>query len=252
MDIEIGRVSNPLQARSTLGGSLDKGDIVSGFGLNDDPDIRIGGNSFMAITSKKLLDGGFRQRLRTTSSRFLTKLELGEKMIAEKMDNSELSALTRMGIWFLFIPLFAAQCILQIRMFLILLVFNYTGFNFRPYALFHVPTERELTIRHSFQKSADLSVNKINYLVERYMPYWLNVVFFILYWASYVAYQVLDTVYFTSTSAGDDAATIILRVSLVLMVGFANLDPKKIVPLQLCGRGGHYPRFSTHTAERSR
>lgn len=215
-----------MQARSSL---EDDDRIVSGFGLEDDVDIRIGGNSFMAITNKKLVDGGFRQRIRTTSTRIMTNLELGEKFVAKSLDSSELSFLGRMGVRLLFFPLFAFQCILQARMFFILLVFNYTGFNFRPYALFYVATERDISIRHCIQKGAGLSVNKVNYLAERYMPVWINCVLFVISLIDFPALiGFIEAVFFISyTENGGDAFTVMLRFGLAILVGFGNLDPKK-------------------------
>lgn len=155
-----------------------------------------------------------------------TEKQIDEKKRKEKwLGQERLHTLRSVCLFFLVLPFSVYYFFMQLKMFVVVGIFNYTGFNVRPYLYYDIETEREILATQEKYSKGAFSFGKVKYLAQRYMTYWIVIIMLI------IALRFINTVsvfYFIDQwefVKANKTIVYVVNVALSLIIGFANIIP---------------------------
>ena len=127
-----------------------------------------------------------------------------------------------MAVYFLFI---------QLKTFIVVAIFNYTGFNVRPYLVYDIYTERDTELIQEKYSRGQMSWGKIKYISQRYMTYWIVIILLICATKFVNEVSAVDILNKYEIFKGHEGKTLnyLLQVLASFLIGFANIIPTRAV-----------------------
>jgi hypothetical protein len=163
--------------------------------------------------------------LQDKSSIFARSVKAYDEVFAP-LNHHRLNVITRVFMIFLVFPLSLFCLLKQLRTFVVIAVFNYTGFNLRTTFLLNIETERDAMLKEERFKDKPLTLDKTFYLAEKYMTYWVTIIILAAidpFVNSTNIFQLYDGYVFIE----DNSMNYGLQVLISIAIGFANLIPSR-------------------------
>ena len=194
---------------------------------DDDADInRIGRNSFADMSDSI---PHLRKPNKISPQSIIDRFHYTRKKCVQALEYRDLKLYTKIFLLSLILPT-AVFCLLkQLRVFIVLGVFNYTGINLRPYMLFDIVTEREMMRTEEKFKGGPLTLSKVFYVSQRYMTYWLVIVLLIVATPFINEFTIFDIMERYQIFENNKTANYLIQVVVSILIGFANIVPAKPV-----------------------
>lgn len=152
--------------------------------------------------------------------------------IVELLGDDRIHYVRAFFLSFLILPMSLYYLALQLKMFVVVGIFNYFGINVRPYLVYDIETEREtMMIREKYSRGP-YSFGKIKYIAHRYMTYWVVVIVLIvaLRFINRVDQDELSKLFNdTAVFKGSKALSYLVQIIISFIIGFANLIPAKSI-----------------------
>lgn len=152
--------------------------------------------------------------------------------IVELLGNERIHYIRAFFLSFLILPMSLYYLLLQLKMFVVVGIFNYFGINVRSFLVYDIETEREtMMIREKYSRGS-FSFGKIKYLAQRYMTYWIVVIVLIvaLKFINQVDQKELSSLMKdTTVFKGSTALSYLVQIVVSFIIGFANLIPARAV-----------------------
>ena len=214
-------VENPVVARDSTGFPMLVGHIEN----DDDEDIaRIGRNS-LADMGETLPH--HRQPTKGNRKTVLDRFHYSRKKLIRALEYRDLKWYTKLFLLLLLLPTAVFCLIKQLRMFIVVGVFNYTGFNLRPYLYFYMATERDILRAEEKFQGGPLTLSKVMYLAQRYMTYWVVIVVLIIATPFINQVTIVDILEKYQVFQSNATLNYLFHVGISILIGFANIIPSK-------------------------
>jgi hypothetical protein len=143
------------------------------------------------------------------------------------LNHHRLSVLVKLPLMLLVFPLSVFCLLKQMRTFVVIAVFNYTGVNLRTTFLLNVETERDIMLKDEQFKDKPLTLDKTFYLAEKYMTYWVAVIILAAmgpFVNSTNIFQIYDGYQFVQDN---NRLNYLVQIAISAVIGFANLIPSR-------------------------
>jgi hypothetical protein len=206
----------------------DEIDFVEYTEEDDDDDIA-GRNSIAdlseSIAYRRKRNGDIEPKKKTVRDR----VQRGGERMLQALEYKDLHWTTKIFLVLLILPT-AVICLLkQLRIFIVLALFNYTGFNIRSMLIFDIITERDIMKMEYKFKGGPLTLSKVMYVSQKYMTYWIVIIL------SMVALPFINEITFVqiidryNNFTNNDNVNYLLQLGISILIGFANLIPSSAV-----------------------
>lgn len=143
------------------------------------------------------------------------------------LNSDELSIPVKCILLVLVFPIAIVYFFIQLRTYLVLVVFNYSGINLRSVPFLNVPTERDWIVEELYFKGRPINLDKVVYTAQRYMTYWIIVLFLVFAGQFANKYNIFDIIDSYDLIRSNETADYILQIAISVIVGLANLVPAK-------------------------
>lgn len=221
--METGRhdVENPLPAAA----SSDDFPVIPD--VEDDEDVEIIGRNSIADLAEIIPH--YRKPTKSNPKTLADNYHSARKRFIKALEYRDLKWYTKLFLVSLILPT-AVFCLLkQLRMFVVLAVFNYSGFNLRPYLFFDMATERDIMRDEEKYRGGPFTLSKVFYVAQRYMTYWIVIVMLLVATPFVNQITMLDVMNRYKIFENDPTLNYLLQVVISVLIGFANLIPSSPV-----------------------
>lgn len=172
-------------------------------------------------------DTAVREINRSEDLSWFSAAKYGWSRLVEPLNSDELSIPLKGLLLLLVFPIAIVYFFIQLRIYAVLVVFNYSGINLRSVPFLNVPTERDWMVEELYFKGRPMNLNKVIYTAQRYMTYWIIVIFLIFAGQFAVEYNIFDIIDSYDIIKSNATADYILQIAISVVVGLANLVPAK-------------------------
>eukprot|EP01032_Pedospumella_encystans_P019027 gene19027-21643_t len=191
----------------------------------DDLDI-IGRNSLADMTDTIQHRRKLKEQVPET---LLDKFHMKRKKVVQALEYRDLHKGVQFLLILMILPISVFCLLKQFRIFVILGVFNYTGFNLRPYLLVDIDTERDIMRMEEKYRGGPMTLSKVFYLAHRYMTYWIVLILLTIALPFINDITLLDILNKYEFYQENPTINYVLQVALSLLIGFANIIPSRAI-----------------------
>lgn len=129
----------------------------------------------------------------------------------------------------LILPMAVVFLFIQLKTFIVVAIFNYSGYNIRPYLFYDIYTERETELIQEKYNRGPISWGKIKYIAQRYMTYWIVIILLITATKFINEVDIFTLLEKFNVYKKNEVIAHILSIGLSVFLGFANLIPTRAV-----------------------
>ena len=151
------------------------------------------------------------------------------KNMLKPLNSPQLPYITKAMLMLLMFPLSVLFMIKKIRTYIVIAVFNYTGINLRTTLFLNISTERDDMIRAEYFQCKPITLDKVSFLAERYITYWI-VVLLLITAAPFInktdLFDIINGYDFIQNNSNWDY---FYHIGISFALAFANLIPARAV-----------------------
>ena len=151
------------------------------------------------------------------------------KNMLKQLNSPQLPYITKVMLMLLMFPLSVLFMIKKIRTYIVIAVFNYTGINLRTTLFLNISTERDDMIRAEYFQCKPITLDKVSFLAERYITYWI-VVLLLITAAPFInktdLFDIINGYDFIQNNSNWDY---FYHIGISFALAFANLIPARAV-----------------------